>query len=102
MSDWKEAVLTWPRIGARGWIRVAWRGLALGLVTYGCLILLLLVRLIERPLCGQNRPVTPYITQFVCRMAFPICASGCPPPARRCGKRGRWWQTIRPGWTSSH
>ena len=76
MSDWKDAVLTWPRIGARGWLRVAWRGLALGIVTYGCLILLLLVRLIERPLCGQNRPVTPYITQFVCRMAFPILRIG--------------------------
>ena len=36
MSDWKDAVLTWPRIGARGWLRVAWRGLALGIVTYGC------------------------------------------------------------------
>ena len=76
MSDWKDAVLTWPRIGARGWLRVAWRGLALGIVTYGCLILLLLVRLIERPLCGQNRPVTPYITQFVCRMAIPILRIG--------------------------
>jgi lyso-ornithine lipid O-acyltransferase len=41
-------------------------------VTYGCLALLLLVRLVEWPLFGQARPVTPYITQFVCRMAFVI------------------------------
>ena len=76
MSDWKDAVLPWPRIGARGWLRLALRGLVLGIVTYGGLILLLLVRLIERPLCGQNRPITPYITQFVCRMAFPILRIG--------------------------
>lgn len=54
------------------WLRVAWRGSLLGAVTFGCLGLLLLVRLIERPLFGLNRPVTPYITQFVCRMAFVI------------------------------
>ena len=48
------------------------RGAALGLVTFGCLGLLLLVRLVERPLFGPRRPVTPYITQFVCRSAFVI------------------------------
>lgn len=39
----------------------------MALVTYGCLALLLLVRLIERPIFGPERPITPYITQFVCR-----------------------------------
>lgn len=53
-----------------GWMRVVLRGLAVGGLTFGCLALLLLVRLVERPLCGQGRPVTPYITQFVCRSAF--------------------------------
>ncbi len=57
-------------IGAMGWVRVVVRGTVLGGLTFGCLALLLLVRLIERPLCGQGRPVTPYITQFVCRMSF--------------------------------
>ncbi|WP_081535966.1 1-acyl-sn-glycerol-3-phosphate acyltransferase [Rhodovulum sp. P5] len=58
----------------RGWVwgRVLWRGLALGVVTFGCLGLLLLVRLVERPIFGWHRPVTPFITQFVCRMAFVI------------------------------
>ena len=59
-------------ITAMGWVRVVLRGTALGLVTYGCLLLLLLIRLVERPLCGLNRPVTPRITQFVCRSAFRI------------------------------
>jgi len=63
-----------PQPAPRGldWLRVIWRGGALGVVTFGCLALLLLVRLIERPLFGLRRPVTPYITQFVCRMAFVI------------------------------
>ena len=49
------------------------RGVVLAVFTYGWLVLLLLlVRLIERPLVRANRPVTPWITQFVCRVAFPI------------------------------
>lgn len=58
------------RITPMGWVRVVLRGGAVGGVTFGCLALLLLVRLVERPLFGQGRPVTPYITQFVCRSAF--------------------------------
>lgn len=55
-----------------GWVRVILRGLALGAVVFGGLVILLLMRLIERPLCGVRRPVTPYITQTVCRAAFVI------------------------------
>lgn len=72
MSTWRDAPMPAPRVGAMGWLRVIWRGGVLGGLTYGCLGLLLLVRLIERPLCGAARPITPYITQFVCKMAFPI------------------------------
>lgn len=61
-----------PRFGPGDWARILWRGSLLGIVTFGCLGLLLLVRLVERPLCGLNRPVTPYITRFVCTMAFLI------------------------------
>lgn len=60
------------RYGPVTWARVVCRGTALALVTFGCLGLMLLVRLIERPIFGLRRPVTPYITQFVCRMAFII------------------------------
>lgn len=63
-------------IGPAGWVRVVWRGAALGAVTFGCLGLLLLVRLVERPLFGWHRPVTPFITQAVCRMAFVILGIG--------------------------
>lgn len=61
-----------PPVGPLGWVRVVVRGALLGGVTFGCLGLLLLVRLVERPLFGMARPVTPHITQFVCRSAFVI------------------------------
>lgn len=48
------------------------RGLVLGAVVFGCLVLLLLVRLVERPLFKAARPWTPYITVFVCRAAFRV------------------------------
>ncbi|MCU0802502.1 MAG: 1-acyl-sn-glycerol-3-phosphate acyltransferase [Rhodobacteraceae bacterium] len=72
MRPWQDVPMAHPRLGPGSWLRVVLRGLVLGLVTYGCLILLLVVRLVEWPLFGQARPVTPYITQFVCRAAFVI------------------------------
>jgi 1-acyl-sn-glycerol-3-phosphate acyltransferase len=59
-------------VGLAGWVRAVLRGTTLGLVTFGCLALLLLARLVERPIFGVRRPATPYITQFVCRSAFVI------------------------------
>ncbi len=56
--------------GAMGWVRVVLRAVPLIILVFGGLLILLLVRLVERPLCGLRRPVTPYITQFVCRGAF--------------------------------
>lgn len=58
------------QINAAGWLRVIARGVPLGSLVFGCLLLLLIVRLIELPLFGAGRPWTPYITQFVCRTAF--------------------------------
>ncbi|MFT7594348.1 MAG: 1-acyl-sn-glycerol-3-phosphate acyltransferase [Paracoccaceae bacterium] len=64
------------KIGPLGWVRVLLRGSALAALVFGGLILLLLIRLLERPLCGLQRPVTPFITQFVCRNAFRILGMG--------------------------
>lgn len=58
-----------PALTPAGWLRVGLRGGALAAVTYGGLALLLLVRLVERPLFGLHRPLTPWITQGVCRVA---------------------------------
>lgn len=52
------------------------RGGVLAVLVFGCLGLLLLVRLIERPLWGRRRPLTPFITRFVCRNAFRVMGMG--------------------------
>ncbi len=82
-SDWRTAEVSVEAPGVLGWLFVILRGVVLGLVTYGGLALLLLLRLIERPLCGQARPVTPFITQGVCKAAFailglPLTVTGTP------------------------
>ena len=58
--------------GPGGWLRVVLRALPLAILVFGCLVLLLLIRLVERPFHGARRPWTPHITQFVCRSAFRI------------------------------
>lgn len=70
--SWSDTDLAHPPIGIGGWCRVVVRGGMLGIFTFGGLAILLLMRLIERPLFGVYRPVTPYITQCVCRLAFLI------------------------------
>ncbi|MBQ0802573.1 MAG: 1-acyl-sn-glycerol-3-phosphate acyltransferase, partial [Sulfitobacter litoralis] len=57
-------------IGPLGWALALIRGLVLATVVFTGLLVLLCIRLIERPLCGQGRPVTPHITQTVCKIAF--------------------------------
>ena len=71
-GDWRQVPIKAAPMGPIGWALVVLRGGILGLVTYGCLAVLLLGRLVERPLFGSERPFTPYITQFVCRAAFVI------------------------------
>jgi 1-acyl-sn-glycerol-3-phosphate acyltransferase len=49
---------------------VIWRGALVGGLTYGGLLVLLMVRLIEAPFFSPARPLTPWITQAVCRGAL--------------------------------
>lgn len=63
-------------IGPLGWLRVLLRGGALIVLILVCLVLLLLLRLVEIPIWGQGRPITPFIVQFVCRNAFRILGMG--------------------------
>ena len=58
--------------GTGGWIRIILRAIPLIILVFGGLLILLLIRLIERPLFGIKRPITPHITQIVCRCAFVI------------------------------
>ena len=61
-----------PKVRGFGWVRVVLRALPLVSVIAVGLLILLALRLIERPLCGLRRPVTPWITRTVCRMAVVI------------------------------
>ncbi|SPF81302.1 lysophospholipid acyltransferase family protein [Pseudoprimorskyibacter insulae] len=63
------------------WLRVLRRGIPIFLVLTIGMILKLALRVIERPLFGMGRPVTPYITQAACRlslffMGIPVKATG--------------------------
>jgi 1-acyl-sn-glycerol-3-phosphate acyltransferase len=74
VSTWRseEAEPEPVRLSAAGWARALLRGAALATTVYGGLALLLLLRLVERPLFGLQRPLTPAITQTVCRAALMI------------------------------
>lgn len=78
MSTWEsdEAYPVRARIGIVGGLRIFVRGVPLILMLCLGLLLLLAVRLLERPIWGLRRPITPYITQFVCRNAFRLIGIG--------------------------
>lgn len=66
-----------------GWLRVGLRAIALIVLVFGSLILLLALRLVEAPLYGLRRPLTPHITRWVCRNALrtlrlPLIVHGTP------------------------
>ena len=60
------------RLGPRDWFRIARRGLPLVTVVLGGLGLHLALRLIERPLFGPARPMTPRIAMGVSRAAIAL------------------------------
>lgn len=65
-----------PRPRGADWGRVIWRGGLLAALLLGGLAVMLILRLVERPLYGVHRPWTPHITVFVCRTAFRILGMG--------------------------
>lgn len=76
MSDWRQGALPPWRPAGLDWARIVLRGGLAGGIAYAGLALTLVVRLVERPLCGLARPVTPWITQGVCRAALAIMGIG--------------------------
>ncbi len=76
------------RIGPAGWLMVAWRLPVLALVVFGGLVLHLLLRLAERPLYGLRRPVTPFVTQGVCKTALVVIGLPLEVTGRRMSGRG--------------
>ncbi|WP_172329835.1 1-acyl-sn-glycerol-3-phosphate acyltransferase [Mangrovicoccus sp. HB161399] len=74
--------------GAAGWLRVLLRGGPVILAIATGLLLTALLRLVEAPLCRSSRPVTPWITVGVCRIALrglglPLSVEGRPDPQAR-------------------
>lgn len=72
VADWQAERMTPLRIGPFGYALAALRGVVLAGLTYGCLLVFLLLRLPERAFFGLHRPWTPFLTQFVCRNALRI------------------------------
>jgi 1-acyl-sn-glycerol-3-phosphate acyltransferase len=60
------------KISTIGWCRAILRTTALAVVTFSCLLILIVIRVVERPFFGLHRPATAYIPQFVCRTAMRI------------------------------
>ncbi len=72
MSAWTPDDIPdgYGRISAIGYVVAILRGLPMALVVFGGLGVHLLVRFFERPLFGMRRPLTPFITQGVCRISL--------------------------------
>ena len=60
---------TFPARGILARLYGAIRGLLLVLTLFGGLALMLVMRLIEAPLFGKKRPVTPHFVQFICKVS---------------------------------
>ncbi|MEO8244699.1 MAG: lysophospholipid acyltransferase family protein [bacterium] len=74
--DWRDEVITPLRPTPWEWLRILFRGGLVGGLVYSGLVILLLVRLVERPLFGMARPWTPQITRAVCRGAIFLLGIG--------------------------
>lgn len=61
-----------PPMTAAGWLRAGFRGVPLLLLLAIGLLLMILLRLVERPLFNPRRPVTPWISVAACRGALLI------------------------------
>jgi 1-acyl-sn-glycerol-3-phosphate acyltransferase len=83
MSDWLAARMPPRRLGVLGWLRAIVKATLIALVVYGGLAVLLALRLVERLIHGPARPVSPFVTRFVCRqvlrvMGLPVIVQGRP------------------------
>lgn len=75
------------KITPLGWLRAALRGGAIVAVILAGLALMLLLRLIEKPLFGLARPITPWITRAVCRLTLIILGLRLSSSGRQISRR---------------
>ncbi|MBD0864575.1 MAG: 1-acyl-sn-glycerol-3-phosphate acyltransferase [Rhodobacteraceae bacterium] len=64
-------------IGFRGWMRVVVRGVPAVIIVFGGFLILLALRLVERPVFGSKRPITPWLTVMVCRATLALMGLRC-------------------------
>jgi 1-acyl-sn-glycerol-3-phosphate acyltransferase len=70
MTSWDSDIPALDRtVPARGWVWIVLRGLPMLIVLCVMFVTLLVVRLLERPIFGMARPITPWITQGFCQIA---------------------------------
>lgn len=73
MNTWHTEDEDQPlNFGLVNWLLVVLRGLPLGVLVFGGLLILLICRVPEQMLNGARRPLTPHITSFVCRNGLRI------------------------------
>ncbi len=73
MTTWRPGDRADPvSLGLAGALRAGAKGAAIVMTALAGLAAMLVLRLAERPLCGPARPVTPWITLAVCRVALAI------------------------------
>ncbi len=58
--------------GVAGWVRIIGRGVPLVAVIVTCLPLMMMVRMVERPLTGDRRPVSGLFPMMVSRVALAL------------------------------
>ncbi len=95
MTEWRSVPMDVALPGAGRMVRVALRAIALGLVAFTGLAILLALRLIERPVFGERRPWSPYITQAVCKIALwiiglRVTVHGRPAPGATISNHVSW------------
>ena len=74
MTTWRSSHgdLEIKAISLLGWGIAILRVVPMFVVIFGGLSILLLLRIFEKPLFGHNRPVTPFLTQAVCKISLRI------------------------------
>ena len=88
-TSWQSEASPDPiKINGFGWGLIVLRCVPLAMLVFGGLLVLLTLRLFERPLCGVRRPITPFVTQFVCRNALRVMGIGFRTTGSLMRKRG--------------
>ncbi|MFU1476872.1 lysophospholipid acyltransferase family protein [Roseovarius sp. C7] len=77
-------------ISAGGWLRVVLRAVALVTILLAGVVVKLLLRLVEYPIYREKRPISPWVTKTVCRMALAVMGLRLRVVGQPMKTRGAW------------